>query len=52
MEKNEKKMQDKTPHGVFCGKCGAEIVPASRINSYRQRTVDEMVAGHRCDTTS
>lgn len=52
MAQERKDMQDRTPHGVFCQKCGAEIVPASRINSYRQRTVDEMVEGHRCDTTS
>lgn len=43
-----KDMQDKTPNDVVCSKCSMIIVPALKVEAYRQRDIDEIVASHKC----
>lgn len=41
-------MQDKTPAAVVCAACGAEIIPASRAASYRERDIQTLIQQHKC----
>lgn len=41
-------MQDKTPADIVCSKCGVVIVPAVKIEGFRQRTIDDYVEAHKC----
>lgn len=43
-----KNMQDKTESEIRCSSCLEVIVSASRVNSYRQRDIDQMMKDHRC----
>lgn len=43
-------MQDRTPGDIACSKCGKVILSAERAKSYRERDINEIVAGHTCGT--
>ena len=48
MKNRHKNMQDKTPAAVVCAACGAEIIPASRAASYRERDIQTLIQQHKC----
>ena len=41
-------MQDRRPGDVTCSKCGRMIVPQTKAQGMRERTIAEFVEAHKC----
>lgn len=41
-------MQDRRPADIVCSKCSRIIVPASKAQGMRERTIAEFVEAHTC----
>ena len=48
MENKVKDMQDKTPASIVCSACARIIIPAARIEAYRERDIGDLITHHKC----
>ena len=41
-------MQDKTPAAIVCSACSQIIVHAHKVEAYRERDIQSLIAQHKC----